>query len=389
MNDQILNSSHALLRQGNIVFTWKSVFLVLKSNFLLIYSFSESVPFRTDASSLLEVIFIDSNWKVENIKFISITGKDQGFQLVAKKSSNTNRIENIIFCISDPDCWVIQIAEIINRTEKSPTLSPIRESNSLNSIQFYQDPKKIILCSYNLNFGLCDLSRIGEEEMNALVAIQATSCDILCLQETTSDWEFFLRTRLKHSYIYSHFDHSQLETHDGKPLAGGIGILSKFPIESVKVIESPCKWFPAQLARITTPYGTVQVLNLHLRPPLSDSALPTPQAFFSSKGDRLLECLYYASFLDKEIPLVVCGDLNEGHQGNSVLFWVNKFELKSALNEHSPNSITWWWDLPGGVRITKTYDHIFSSSHLNCTDCLVIPAGESDHFPVVAHFEFI
>jgi len=143
------------------------------------------------------------------------------------------------------------------------------------------DTSKLDIISYNVNFGInpadvkCDLLR-------------RHVADIVALQETTKNWENYLKT---FSDIYRH----SVWKNDDHWYAGGMGILSKYPIEEVAWIPAPSNWFHGWVVHITHPdIGLVQVLNLHLRPPLEgNSFLPSPFVFYSSQTDRLKDLQFF------------------------------------------------------------------------------------------------
>ena len=71
--------------------------------------------------------------------------------------------------------------------------------------------------------------------------------DIVCLQETTPEWERFLRPRLSHRYPHIEFRHS--------PGAGGQAFLSMFPFRELSYDPSPVGWFPAWSSEISVLAG--------------------------------------------------------------------------------------------------------------------------------------
>ena len=187
---------------------------------------------------------------------------------------------------------------------------------------------------------------------------------------------------LKNHYPYYEFNDWDNEI--DLPAAGGIGFLSKYPIISTTIIPSPSEWFPGQLIIIDTPIGEIQFLNLHLRPPLTHSALPLPHAYFTSKKDREREVQWYGTFLKSDIPTIVCGDFNENSDAKSAQYFSKNLKMRCALDEFK-QGITWWWNLPFGYKATARFDHIFYN-RLYCKDAYVIPEGYSDHYPVVGEF---
>lgn len=86
------------------------------------------------------------------------------------------------------------------------------------------------------------------------------------------------------------------------------------------------------------------------------------------------------------------GDFNESHSG---LYWgkacnwlESDYNMKDAINEHDPNTNTWYWPLKY-VTLTAHFDHIFyDTTNFKCLKGKVHQEGASDHFPVVAELVF-
>ena len=111
--------------------------------------------------------------------------------------------------------------------------------------------------TYNVNFGMP-----GAEQ--AVAAIAEADADVVCLQETTPEWQRWIRRRLGGRYPHRRFRHW--------PGAGGQAVLAKAPFKEVSYRKPKAGWFPGWIVEADTPIGAVQVLNVHLRPPLGDGA---------------------------------------------------------------------------------------------------------------------
>src|SRR5688572_2704906 len=98
--------------------------------------------------------------------------------------------------------------------------------------------------TYNVNFG-------GPRPDLAVQAIAEANADVVCLQETNPAWERMIRDALGERYPHVHFRH--------EPGAGGIAMLSKWPVSSVDYHRADAGWFPACIATVQTPAGPVQV----------------------------------------------------------------------------------------------------------------------------------
>ena len=101
------------------------------------------------------------------------------------------------------------------------------------------------IASFNVNFG------VAESPAN-VAAIQGTNADVVLLQETTASAEAAFHQHLRDAYPHMVFDHCCR--------AGGLGILSRYPITSREVIDNPGDWFPAGRYEVSTPGGAVQFL---------------------------------------------------------------------------------------------------------------------------------
>jgi len=112
-------------------------------------------------------------------------------------------------------------------------------------------------------------------------AMRDVNADIICLQETTPDWEYYLTAHLQDEYSHCLFRHHTVGL-SKLPPAGGIGLLSKHPFTEIALIESQVGWFPGHLVMLHSPLGDIQILNLHLRPPITRYySLTSPFSFYT------------------------------------------------------------------------------------------------------------
>ena len=241
-----------------------------------------------------------------------------------------------------------------------PTLTPRRP-----------DPGRPVLrvMTYNVNFGLAG-------DGDTLDAIGQGRADVVFLQETTPAWERALRSSFERTYPHMAFRHS-----GG---AGGLAVLSKFPFSTASYTRSPHGWFPAWRVVVRSPLGPLQVLQVHLRPPVSDSG-SFVSGYFTTPRIRHREIKFFSTDLRPDLPTLVVGDFNEDH-GGRVVDHLKKRGLQSALEQFHPNRDTWRWRTSLGV-LTHTLDHVLYSKELRPLNCQVLQAGRSDHLPVVAVFQ--
>ena len=225
--------------------------------------------------------------------------------------------------------------------------------------------------SYNVNWGMprADL---------AVGAITAADPDVVCLQETTPDWQRVLTATLGRRYPHVAFRH-----YGG---AGGLAVLSKLPFQTRAYVPPQAGWFPAWVVTVRTPLGSVQLCSLHLRPPLSDRGSVSAAAyFFDTRAIRRREVQAAWEHLDPAVPAVVLGDFNEPDDGRAVTWLMDK-GFTDAVAQFDTQSDTWRWRW-GLITLRNRYDHILHSRGLRAASACVIQQGASDHYPVMAVIE--
>lgn len=224
--------------------------------------------------------------------------------------------------------------------------------------------------TYNVNFGLA-----GDAE--TIEAIRAQDADLVLLQETTPEWEWGLRETLGERFQHIDFHHCCR--------AGGLAVLSKYPVETTEVIENVVAggWFPSMRVVVDSPLGRVQVLSVHLRPQISESG-SVLSGVFTTSGVRKKEIQQLAPRLSKEMPTLIVGDFNETASGSAIED-LEERGFKNVLPEFNPKATTWRWNTPTGA-IKRTFDHILYDHRLEPLSAHALERGRSDHLPVVAVF---
>jgi vancomycin resistance protein VanJ len=225
------------------------------------------------------------------------------------------------------------------------------------------------LLTYNVNWG-------APRPDLAARAIVESKADIVCLQETTPEWEGFLRSALKSEYPFMHFRHPKDRA------GGGVAFLSKSRSTEVAYVPSNSGWFDAWVRLFHTPAGPVQVLNVHLRPPVSDPGSFGVSGYLGTGDDRLTEMERFFAALRPNVPAIIAGDFND-HQNSPVIDWLEEKRFANALPQFDRRSPTWRWRY-GVVTFRRRMDHIVYSPEFHCYNAAVLPAGASDHFPVRA-----
>jgi endonuclease/exonuclease/phosphatase family metal-dependent hydrolase len=222
--------------------------------------------------------------------------------------------------------------------------------------------------TYNVNWGGPNPEQVAHFLLHADV-------DLICLQETHRQWEAFLKSHLANSYPYDSFHSS-----GG---AGGIAFMSKHPLSNVRLLEARAGWFPALIADVKTGLGSVQVLNVHLRPPLDDDASVTVSAYCESPEIHHRELACFLQSADVDAPLIIAGDFNENERRKAVRGLLRD-GFTDALSLFDRRSETWSWRLFPGFTLKNRYDHILFNRQFHCTGAKVVNVRASDHRPVLA-----
>ena len=224
--------------------------------------------------------------------------------------------------------------------------------------------------TYNVNWGA------PGPELAAQI-IRESGADIVCLQETTPQWEQFLRQTLKNDYAFAEFRSSKLR------MGGGLAFLSKVPAREVAYVPSDTGWFDGWIMAFDTVSGPVQVMNVHLRPPISDSG-SWSSGYFSTRDDRVRELQRLYNHARPGMPTLVAGDFNDTDSSQAVE-WLKGKNLLNALPQFDRSTPTWYTTV-SGIALRRRLDHILYSPDLHCCSARVLRAGASDHFPVEAVF---
>ncbi len=235
-------------------------------------------------------------------------------------------------------------------------------------------PAHLVLATYNVNFGLAG-------DPATLAAIRAINADVVLLQETSWMWERAIRAGgLGKRYPHMVFHHSP------RWPAGGLAFLSRYPLEGLRLSPSKLGYFPAWRVVVRTPAGRMQLVNVHLKPPVSKSGSYV-SGYFVTPKERAAEMKGHLALMKPGLPTIVAGDFNE--QSGGGLGVLGKQNMISALPRFAPSANTWRWPV-GSLTLRQRLDHIVHDpAQLTCLGARVLKMGRSDHLPVVARFRVV
>lgn len=229
------------------------------------------------------------------------------------------------------------------------------------------------LMTFNVNFG-------NPDPDDALAAIEKADVDIVLLQEITAEWKKLLAKRFAKQYPHQVF---RIHTR----AAGGLAVLSKQSIKTEEVLASPLHgWFPAQRLVVDSTLGSLQILNVHLRPAVDGGSWI--KGFMTTPPLRRKEIeTYWKKLTTSGVHTVVAGDFNEDPTGTAVAFLENN-KLARVVTS---GPTTWRYHVTSAAGssdvLTLDIDHVMLSNKLTATASEVIDAGASDHRPVVVTIE--
>ncbi len=226
--------------------------------------------------------------------------------------------------------------------------------------------------TYNVNYGIAG-------DPSTIAVIRQAGADVVFLQETTASWEASLRAELTDAYPHMQFRHCCG--------AGGLAVLSRYPFTEHDYWAPPAGgWFPAWRLVVDSPLGSLQVLSVHLRPPLTEDG-SLLGGYLASQPVRVDEIASYLEGLDGTLPTLIVGDFNEDRDGDAIAY-LRRRGLRSALPQFHPSADTWRWTTSVGT-VHQQLDHVVHDAHLVPIAAAVLPGGRSDHLAVLVTVESV
>ena len=233
------------------------------------------------------------------------------------------------------------------------------------------DVKSLRIASYNVNFG------VAGDPLGPIAVAQAHA-DIIVLQESNDVWADTFARAFPNT-------HTKFAPPDSDFAAGGMGVISKYPIVSVTTLPhvKDGGLFYAWKIVVDVDGTQVQILNVHLRPPMSDGG-SWVVGYFTTREVREHELAWHMAQLDPTLPTLIAGDFNEEGDGLAVGYAVGR-GYTDAIAQFAGTRRTWEWPL-NGVTLRFQLDHILYDGHFEPIAAGIVDAGRSDHMPVWADF---
>lgn len=221
--------------------------------------------------------------------------------------------------------------------------------------------------TWNVNWGVNRPDVVAE-------TIRRSGAEVVCLQETNEEWRQVLQRELGREYPFQVFRESA-----GR-MGGGLAFLSKHPGRQIAYVPSVTGWFDGWIMAFRVGGKEAQVLNVHLRPPVTESG-GAIRGYLITGDDRLAEMQRFAAHWSPDLPTIVCGDFNESPRGDAVR-WLERQGFRNALPGVNPRAKTWEWPV-GVVTLRRCMDHVLVSPGIAAREARVVRVDASDHFPVI------
>lgn len=228
--------------------------------------------------------------------------------------------------------------------------------------------RSLRLLTYNVNYANPDVDA-------SLSAIDAADADVVLLQEITAEWQRALAHRFAEKY-----PHQVFRLHQRAP--GGLAVLSRYPIRAEELLPSPIRtWFPAERLVVAGPLGSLQILNVHLRPAIDGGSWI--KGFLTTPPLRRREVESYWPKLSRHLPTIVAGDFNEDASGGALAYLAKQ----GLVRVPTQGPKTWHYESTHSGKtadvLALDIDHVMIDRSLVASDARVLDCGTSDHRPVV------
>lgn len=219
-----------------------------------------------------------------------------------------------------------------------------------------------------------NIHRDRSGDASTVDAVGAPDADVVCLQEVTAAWAATLRERYSAQYPYMLFA--------PKENAGGLAVLSHFPLEDHGVVPVPGDLHPGWVVHVSMPAARVQVVHVHLRS-LFNGTRDWVSNYFATGNDHVAETRSFLDHASPEMPTIVAGDFNESPDGDAVKLLEGR-GFENLLPMFKPGQFTWQGK---SIGLDMTIDHVMADRSFDALNAWTLRRGHSDHLPVVAHVE--
>ncbi len=126
----------------------------------------------------------------------------------------------------------------------------------------------------------------------------------------------------------------------------------------------------------------MQLLNVHLRPPLTSKGYISWNAASKAQEIHINELTLFMEKFTPNLSTIILGDFNENDNGKAMQWLAKEKNYTDALRLFDKRTETWRFLILRG-----RYDHLAFNNKVKCIRARVYKLGKSDHFPVFGRFE--
>jgi endonuclease/exonuclease/phosphatase family metal-dependent hydrolase len=237
------------------------------------------------------------------------------------------------------------------------------------------------IATHNINFANKDLSLVID-------AVLGSGADVIAFQEMTHVSEPYLARKLK-----SAFPHTTLLKAKDRERPLRLGLISKFPILQWEYTEPKYGLHGTYCAVLEVDKKKVQVVNIHLHPPLPCS-IHGPLHFVRllRKAERIhkAEIERIHRRLIPGIPTIILGDFNSFSVFKAPTYLRDNGFTDSfaSVHEEADRHRTWEWQTRYG-KVSARIDYIFHDASFKTLGSRIIRNGSSDHSLLVSELRFV
>ena len=236
------------------------------------------------------------------------------------------------------------------------------------------------VATYNINYGNVNLRSM-------VATIRKTKADIVFLQETTRESEYFLVQELKNEY-----PNYEYRWYKGRYAAERFGVLSRYPISRLDFVPPKHGLFGVCVGEIRVGDQTVQIANVHLNPvmiPRGSNLLGILAAFNNIEKIHADEIELVHEKLKSDMPTIIAGDFNSLSSFRAPRYLIEKGFVDSfaEVTENPDSKESWHWPLRNG-EVRLRIDYIFHNDRFETVDSAIHPSSASDHYLVCTGLKF-
>lgn len=265
--------------------------------------------------------------------------------------------------------------------------------------------KEFSVLSYNVRmFDVYEWSNIKNSSKKIFTKINTINADIVVIQEFYAENGNGLLSESKIVSYMSKYPYKIIYYDSNNKIKGsGLAVFSKYPIEKSQFIPFKSSTNSSMSIDVKIQSKTIRLFNNHLEslrlskeevetvdsipdsiePKYIDKVKKIADKINNATSIRAKQVETLKNLIEKSpYPVVVCGDFND--TPISYAYNTIKGKLKDPFNEHGK----WFGGTHNGLFFQPRIDYILHSETFESVDFITTKVFYSDHFPILAKFQF-